>query len=78
MSEGKARERPRSGQLRKVKCRVCRKEVNWQSYGKHLQTKHTEEDHMGQGVLSWKKKPTVEEGGNVPDTMTVAKHPMIG
>ena len=30
--------------LHKVKCRVCRKEVNYQGYKDHLKAQHPEED----------------------------------
>ena len=52
-----APKRQRSGELRKVRCRVCREEINFQSYPKHLQTSHPEEDssdrrEAGQGRLT--------------------------
>ena len=36
--------RHRSGDLRRVRCRVCRKEINFQSYSDHLELTHPEED----------------------------------
>ena len=41
MSEGS---RNRTGKLKKVTCRVCREEVNFQSYPDHLKVKHPQEN----------------------------------
>jgi hypothetical protein len=85
MDGHKARER--SGLLQKVKCRVCKKLVNQQSYSDHLKSKHPEEksDNLraaGQGSLvSWasgggvkRKLPSErEEGGGA--TMEEAAGP---
>ena len=55
MDEQKTRER--TGLLQKVKCRVCKKEINQQYYSDHLKSKHPEEksDNLraaGQGSLA--------------------------
>jgi len=45
MSEvGRKRVRPRSGELRRVRCRVCSMELNFQAYSDHLEVSHPEED----------------------------------
>jgi len=57
MSEaGRKRVRPRSGELRRVRCRVCSMELNFQAYSDHLEVSHPEEDpkdrrELGQGRL---------------------------
>ena len=43
MSE-QGRKRQRSGELRRVRCRVCREELNFQSYSDHIKALHPEED----------------------------------
>ena len=45
MSEKKQeRVRKRSGELKRVRCRVCRKDINFQWYRNHLEVSHPEED----------------------------------
>jgi uncharacterized protein YijF (DUF1287 family) len=70
MSERK-RVRQRSSDLRRARCRVCRKEINFQSYPNHLQLSHPEEDsddrrEAGQTTLfgSVKVKKVVQVGMN--------------
>ena len=36
--------RQRSGELRRVRCRVCQEELNFQSYSDHIKVLHPEED----------------------------------
>ena len=38
------RKRVRRGELRRVRCRVCSKVINFQSYSDHLKLSHPEED----------------------------------
>ena len=38
------RVRPCTGELSRVRCRVCRKEINYQFYTNHLEVSHPEED----------------------------------
>ena len=42
MSEGTARHR--TGKLKKVTCRVCREELNFQSYSDHLKARHPDKN----------------------------------
>ena len=45
MSEQKRqRVRSRTGELSRVRCRVCRKEINYQFYTNHLEVSHPDED----------------------------------
>ena len=39
-----SRKRARSGELRKIDCRVCQSTLNFQSYKDHLTSKHPEEN----------------------------------
>ena len=43
MSE-QGRKQQRSGELRRVRCRVCREELKFQSYSDHIKAVHPEED----------------------------------
>ena len=59
------------GVVRRARCRVCRKEINFQSYPNHLQLSHPEEDsddrrEAGQTTLSGsvKVKKVVQVGMN--------------
>ena len=38
------RVQPCTGEFRRVRCRVCRKEINYQFYTNHLEVSHPEED----------------------------------
>ena len=63
------RKRVRRGELRRVRCRVCSKVINFQSYSDHLKLSHPEEDpkdrrELGQRSLVVKKVVEVEEGGD--------------
>ena len=84
MNEPKTRER--SG-LQKVKCRVCKKEINQQSYSEHIKSQHPEEKSddlraAGQGSLArWagaggvKRKLLSEKGDEGGVTMEEATGP---
>ena len=55
-SQQSSRKRARSGELRKIDCRVCQSTINFQSYKDHLTAKHPQENSRdlrghGQAVL---------------------------
>ena len=52
---GRKRVRPHSGELRRVKCRVCREDMNFQSYVSHLEFVHPEEDPRDRRELGQRK-----------------------
>ena len=79
MNANTRKKRPRSGDLRKVVCRVCRSTLNLQSYKDHLTGKHPEEDNrdlrghgqqaliFGGGAVRGRGR---SDGGNLPETQS--------
>ena len=70
-SQQSSRKRARSGELRKIDCRVCQSTINFQSYKDHLTAKHPQENSRdlrghGQAVLFFRGRGGAAAAAAVP------------